>query len=134
MQTLRKLPTHSPSSTTPTTMTISVPTQDLIEQDPRRYGDVERLCAARQWNRDALSRDRIELRADSRSFVADDHRNELLGRRPGIERAGERHAVRRGRPQCDAAVPRPGDERAIVELHDGVPEGRPHRRAQRFRV
>src|SRR6266478_3109966 len=73
MQTLRKLPTHRPSSTTPATMTMSVPTQDLVEQDPRRHGDVERLGAARQWYRDALSRDRVELRADSRPFVADDH-------------------------------------------------------------
>src|SRR5213592_197158 len=97
MHTLRKLPTQSPSSTTPATMTISVPTQDLVEQDPRRHGDVERLGAARQWDRDALRRDGVELRADSRSFVADDHRNELLRRRPGIECAGS------GTPSAAAA-------------------------------
>jgi len=79
MHTLRKLPTHRPSSTAPATMTMSVPTQDLVEQDPGRHGDVERLGAARQRNRDALGRDRVELRADSRPFVADDHCNELPG-------------------------------------------------------
>src|SRR5882672_4462756 len=78
MHTLRKLPTQSPSSTAPATITISVPTQDLVEQDPRRHGDVERLGAARERNCDAQGRDRVELRADPRSFVADDHRNELL--------------------------------------------------------
>src|SRR5882762_9539201 len=63
MHTLRKLPTQRPSSTTPARMTISVPTQDLVKQDPRGHGDVERLGAARQRNRDALGRDRVELRA-----------------------------------------------------------------------
>src|SRR3989442_683471 len=79
MHTLRKLPTQRPSSTAPATMTRSVPTQDLVEQDPRRHGDVQRFGAARQRNCDALGRDRVELRTDSRSFVADDHRNQLPG-------------------------------------------------------
>src|SRR6267378_1192393 len=78
MHTLRKLPTQRPSSTAPATMTISVPTQDLVQEDTRRHGDVERLGAARQRNRDALGRDRVELRPNARSFVADDHRYELL--------------------------------------------------------
>src|SRR2546422_2880258 len=79
MHTLRKLPTQRPSSTAPATRTMSVPTQDLVEQDARRHGHVERLGAARQRNRDALRRDLVELRADPCSFVPDDHRNQLLG-------------------------------------------------------
>src|SRR5882762_5630988 len=34
MHTLRKLPMQRPSSTAPATTTISVPTQDLVQQDP----------------------------------------------------------------------------------------------------
>src|ERR1700716_2641859 len=78
IQTLRKLPRQRPSSTAPATMTISAPTQDLVQQDPRRHGDVERLGAARERNCDALRRNRVQLRADSRSFVAHDHGDDLL--------------------------------------------------------
>src|SRR6266581_2800501 len=113
MQTLRKLPTQRPSSTTPARMTISTPTQNLVEQDSRRHGDVERLGATRQRNRDPLRRDLIELRANPRSFVPDDHSNQLLGRSPRIERARERRTVRRGGPQREAALPRPRDERSV---------------------
>src|SRR6266446_4803161 len=62
MQTLRKLPTQRPTSTAATTITGSAPTQHLVEQDARGNGDVQRLGAARERNRDALCRDRVELR------------------------------------------------------------------------
>src|SRR5436309_5711686 len=78
MHTLRKLPTQRPTSTAATTITGSAPTQHLVEQDARRDGDVQRLGAARQRNRDALCRDGVELRPDSRPFVPHDHRDELL--------------------------------------------------------
>src|SRR6266566_6599905 len=78
MQTLRKLPTQSPSSTAATMITGSAPTQHLVQQDARRDGDVQRLGAARERNRDALCRDGVELRPDARPFVSHDHCNELL--------------------------------------------------------
>src|SRR5882724_921285 len=40
IQTLRKLPTHRPSSTAPARMMMSVPTLDLVQQNPCCHGDV----------------------------------------------------------------------------------------------
>src|SRR5690348_5996476 len=51
MQTFRKLPSTSPNSATTISSTVSTPTQDLVQQDSRRDGDVERLGALRQRNR-----------------------------------------------------------------------------------
>src|SRR6266850_3078231 len=113
MQTLRKLPTQRPTSTAATTITGSAPTQHLVEQDARGNGNVQRLGAARERDRDALCRDRVELRPDSRSLVSHDHCNELLAGYLGIERARERHTVGRGGPQRDAVVARPRNERPI---------------------
>src|SRR6266540_4452457 len=78
IHTLRKLPTQRPSSTAPMPMTGSAPTQHLVQQDACRDGDVQRLGAARERNRDPLRRDGVELRPDSRAFVSHDHGDELL--------------------------------------------------------
>src|SRR6184192_1437845 len=132
MHTFRKLPRQSPRIATATSRIGSTATRHLVEQNARRHRDVERLRALRQGNRHALCGDGVELRADPGPFVADDHRDGtvpsshfLLRHRPV-----ERYAVGRGRPQCDRQLPRPGDEPCVVERHDRVAEGRPHRGPQ----
>src|SRR5262245_55060890 len=72
MHTLRKLP--STSTKTPAMMAISRSgvTKRLVEQDPGRDPDVERLRARRQWNRHPPCRDPLALRAQAGAFVADD--------------------------------------------------------------
>src|SRR3989442_9204864 len=75
MQTLRKLPPLSPSSTAPRRMTMLAPTHHLVEQDAVGPRDIERFRAARPGNRDPLGRDSIELWSDPCAFVSDDHRD-----------------------------------------------------------
>src|SRR3989442_257863 len=138
MHTLRKLPRHSPRSPAPNSRIGSAATQHLVQEDPCRDGDVERLGAVRQRNRPALRGDRVELRADARPFITHDHRDRALVHPPPFafpgspERQGtvQGNSVHRGRPQGDAVLARPGDEAEVVERYDRVAEGRSHRGPQ----
>src|SRR6266571_3128126 len=138
IQTLRKLPTQSPRSPAPTSRIGSATTRHLVEQDTRRYRDVEGLGALGQRDRHALRGDGVELRADSRPLVSDDHGNgSVYPSRPSlslspVERPMQGHTIRGARPQRHAVFPRPGDEASVVERHDGVAEGRAHGRPQRL--
>src|SRR5207244_4186429 len=91
-----------------------------------------------QWDRHALRGDGVELRADSRPLVSDDHGNGSVHPSrsslslPPVERPLQGHTIRGARPQRHAVFPRPGDEASVVERHDGVAEGRAHGRAQRL--
>src|SRR5467141_534441 len=124
MQTLRKLPRQSPKSPAPTSRIGSTATRHLIEQDTRRYCDVERLGALGQRDRHALRGDGVELRADSRPLVSDNDSDGSSSRAPWSvprpQRPRERNAVRRRGPEGHLVLPRPRDEAAIVERHDGV--------------
>src|SRR6185503_659628 len=122
MQTLRKLPTHRPRSTAPTTSTGSTPTQHLIEKNAGRDRDVERLGTMRERNCNALRGDGVELRTNPGAFVADDHRDELLLRRARLQRPRDRRAVGRGGPQDETVLARPRDEGRVVELQYGMAE------------
>src|SRR5579859_1764028 len=128
MQTFRKLPNTSPNSVATIRKKASTPTQYLVEENARRHTDVERLRAPRHRDGDALGRHRIQRRPDPRALVAHD---DAYGARPALD-PPDRHAVRRGGPQGHAGDPGPGDERRIIEGHHGVPEVRPHRRAERL--
>src|SRR2546430_2505268 len=75
IQTLRKLPRQSPRSPAPTSRIGSATTRHLVEQDTRRYRDVEGLGALCQRDRHPLRGDGVELRADSRPLVSDDNGN-----------------------------------------------------------
>src|SRR5688500_10988178 len=101
MQTFRKLPTQRPTRTAPATMTGSTPTLDLVEEDSRGHRDVEGLRAARERNGDALRGDGVELRPYAGAFVPDDH-GDACRARLRVERARQRHAVRRRGPQRQA--------------------------------
>src|SRR6266566_925256 len=134
MHTLRKLPRHSPQSPAATTRIGSTATRHLVEQDPRRHGDVKRLGALRERDRHALRRDGVELRADARAFVAHDHGDRPLPLLSSLVPQGamQRDAVRGGGPERHVVLPRPGDEAGVVEHHDRMPERRPHRGTQRL--
>src|SRR5881296_326752 len=138
IQTLRKLPMQSPRSPAPTSRIGSATTRHLVEQDTRRYRDVEGLGALGERDRHALRGDGVELRADSRPLVSDDHGNgpvhpsrSSFSQSP-VERPMQGHTIRGARPQRHAVFPRPGDEASVVERHDGVAEGRAHGRPQRL--
>src|SRR5947199_10379404 len=138
MQTLRKLPRQSPRSPAPTSRIGSATTRHLVEQDTRRDRDVEGLGALGQRDRHALRGDGVELRADSRPLVSDDHGNgpvhpsrSSLSLYP-VERPMQGHTIGGARPQRHAVLPRPGDEASVVERHDEVAEGRAHGRPQRL--
>src|SRR6267142_1164384 len=138
MQTLRKLPRQSPKSPAPTSRIGSTATRHLIEQDTRRYCDVERLGALGQRARHALRGDGVELRADARPLVSHDHRDGSVhpprSRLPSypVERPVQGHTIRGARPQGQVMFPRPHDEAAVVERHDGVAEGSSHGGPQRL--
>src|SRR2546429_820439 len=138
IQTLRKLPTQSPRSPAPTSRIGSATTRHLVEQDTRRYRDVEGLGALCQRDRHPLRGDGVELRADSRPLVSDDNGNGSVHPSrsslspPPVERPLQGHTIRGARPQRHAVFPRPGDEASVVERHDGVAEGRAHGRPQRL--
>src|SRR6185437_7950965 len=128
MQTFRKLPNTRPKSVATIKKKASTPTQYLIEEDARRHADIERLRTARHRDRHALGRHGIQRRPDPRAFIAN---NDAYGARAALD-PPDRHAVRRGGPQRHAGDPGPRDERRIIEGHHGVPEVRPHRRAERL--
>src|SRR6267143_4558277 len=136
MQTLRKLPTQSPRRPAPTSRIGSTPTRHLVEQETRRHRDVERLGALGQRDRHALRGDGVELRADSRPLVSDNDSDGSSSRAPWSvprpQRPRERNAVRRRSPEGHVVLPRPRDEAAVVERHDGVAEGSTHGRPQRL--
>src|SRR6266540_4813804 len=138
MQTLRKLPTQSPRSPAPTSGIGSATTRHLIEQDTRRHRDVERLGALGQRDRHALRGDGVQLWPDSRPLVSHDHGDRPVHSSrspfpsPPVQRPMQRHAIRGARPQGQAMFPRPSNEAAVVERHDGVAEGSSHGRPQRL--
>src|SRR5437016_5806567 len=138
MQTLRRLRGKAPRGPARTSGIGSTATRNLIEQDTRRYCDVERLGALGQRDRHALRGDGVELRADSRSLVSHDHRDGSVhpprSRLPlsPVERLVQGHTIRGARPQGQVMFPRPRDEAAVIERHDGVAEGSSHGGPQRL--
>src|SRR6266511_3081508 len=134
MQTLRKLPRQSPRTPPPTSTIGSTTTRHLVEQDPRRHRHVERFRALRERDRHTPRGDGVQVRADARALVADDHRDRTRppSPLPRPQRARQRHAVRRRRPEGHALLPRPRDEGVVVERHHRMTEGGPHRGAQRL--
>ena len=86
MQTLRKLPKTRPNRAatriTASGGSASAITQDLVQEDGRRDGDVERLGTGDDRDRDAAVGRRGKAGADTGAFVADDERETVGTFRP----------------------------------------------------
>src|SRR5438046_4248688 len=94
MQTLRKLPKHSPRMAAPMSRIGSATTGHLEEEDARRDRDVQRFGPLGQRDRHALGGHGVELRPDARALVADDDG----------DRAGAARRTARGSGSPSAAV------------------------------
>src|SRR5712692_9330255 len=73
MQTFRKRPKQSPMTPAATPKMTSVPTRDLVQENPRCDGDVERFGATGERDRHPARRDGVQMRPDAGPLVAHDY-------------------------------------------------------------